>query len=60
MFSVLFQSVAVELIVNTASKRDRCSAIIAQGIPVLKTLYESKNDNIKARALVVFRRLKYI
>lgn len=45
--------VAAEAIVQTASKKERCSAIISSGIPILKELYESPNDNIKARALVV-------
>ena len=45
--------VAVELIVHTASKRERASVIVGQGIPILRQLYESKHDAIKARALVV-------
>jgi len=49
----MFQMVAAEAIVQTASKRERCSAIISSGIPILKKLYDSPNDNIKARALVV-------
>uniref|UniRef100_A0A915J2I0 UNC-45/Cro1/She4 central domain-containing protein n=1 Tax=Romanomermis culicivorax TaxID=13658 RepID=A0A915J2I0_ROMCU len=48
----LSQMVAAEAIVQTASKRERCSTIIASGIPILKKLYDSPNDNIKARALV--------
>jgi hypothetical protein len=50
--NITHQMVAAELIVNTASKRERASVIVAQGIPILKHLYESEHDSIKARALV--------
>merc|ERR550519_2935669 len=46
------QLVASEaLIAATATKKD-ASSIISQGMDILKTLYKSKNDHIKVRALV--------
>lgn len=48
----LQQKVACECIIAAASKKDKIQAIIKQGIDILKKLYQSKNDNIKVRALV--------
>ncbi|XP_035224190.1 protein unc-45 homolog B-like, partial [Stegodyphus dumicola] len=46
------QRVAAEAIIAAASKKDKCTAIVSMGIDILKKLYQSKNDNIKVRALV--------
>ena len=48
-----FQKYAVEALVHSASKKDRCSGVIKQATPILKELYQSANDYIKVRALVV-------
>ena len=47
------QKYAVEALVHSASKKERCSGVIKQATPILKTLYQSQNDTIKVRALVV-------
>ena len=52
-FSSDFQKYAVEALVHSASKKDRCSGVIKQATPILKELYQSANDYIKVRALVV-------
>lgn len=52
-YFVFLQAVACELIVEMTGKRDRATAIISSGMDVLKQLYRSKDDTIKARALVV-------
>jgi len=44
--------VATEAIVAAASKKDKAKSIITEGINILKRLYQSKNDEIKVRALV--------
>ncbi|XP_078050885.1 unc-45 myosin chaperone isoform X2 [Augochlora pura] len=49
---VLQQRVACECIVAAASKKDKATAIINQGVNILKKLYHSKDDSIKVRALV--------
>ncbi|EFA05696.1 protein unc-45 homolog B [Tribolium castaneum] len=49
---LLQQKVACECIVAAASKADKAKAIIAQGVNILKTLYKSKDDAIRVRALV--------
>ncbi|ODN02889.1 Protein unc-45 B [Orchesella cincta] len=46
------QRVATEAIVAAASKKDKAKGIINEGINILKRLYQSKNDEIKVRALV--------
>ena len=43
---------ASEAIVAAASKKDKAKGIITDGINILKRLYQSKNDDIKVRALV--------
>ncbi|XP_021950325.1 protein unc-45 homolog B isoform X2 [Folsomia candida] len=48
----LEQRVATEAIVAAASKKDKAKSIINDGINILKRLYQSKNDEIKVRALV--------
>ncbi|KRX54418.1 Protein unc-45 -like protein A, partial [Trichinella sp. T9] len=48
----LNQSVAVEAIMHTVSKRDRCSVFLAQGKSVLKKLFNSSNDVVRVKALV--------
>lgn len=49
---VLQQKVACECIVAAASKKDKATAIMAQGVSILKKLYQSKDDAIRVRALV--------
>ncbi len=51
--SVVYQKYAIEALVHSASKKDRVSAVINQATPILKELYQSQNDSIKVRALVV-------
>ncbi|GBM84315.1 Protein unc-45 B [Araneus ventricosus] len=48
----LQQRVSAEAIIAAASKKDKCTAIVSMGTDILKKLYQSKNDNIKVRALV--------
>ncbi|CAK9831347.1 Protein unc-45 homolog B [Anthophora retusa] len=48
----LQQKVACECIVAAASKKDKATAIINQGVNILKKLYQSKDDSIRVRALV--------
>nr|CAD2167194.1 unnamed protein product [Meloidogyne enterolobii] len=48
----LQQSLAVELIVLSVSKYERATALIKQGLPVLKKLYRSEDQNVRVRALV--------
>lgn len=43
---------AVEALVYSTSKKDRCSGVLKQATPILKQLYQSKNDYVKVRALV--------
>ncbi|XP_067141950.1 LOW QUALITY PROTEIN: protein unc-45 homolog B-like [Centruroides vittatus] len=49
---LLQQKVAAEAIIAAASKKDKCTSIVSMGTGILKKLYQSKNDNIKIRALV--------
>lgn len=49
---VLQQKVACECIVAAASKKDKATTIINQGVNILKKLYQSKDDSIRVRALV--------
>ena len=51
--SLFFQKYAVEALVQSASKKDKCSGVIKQATPILKQLYQSANDAVKVRALVV-------
>ncbi|XP_033096200.1 protein unc-45 homolog B-like isoform X2 [Anneissia japonica] len=53
----LHQRVAVEAIVHSASKKDKCAGIISKGANVLKELYKSASDQIKVRALVGLAKL---
>merc|ERR1719244_1619733 len=46
------QLVASEAIIAAASKKKDVTAIVNQGLDILKTLYKSSNDHIKVRALV--------
>ncbi|XP_023336334.1 protein unc-45 homolog B [Eurytemora carolleeae] len=46
------QLVASEAIIAAANKKKDATAIVVQGLDILKTLYKSKNDHIKVRALV--------
>ncbi|XP_011494879.1 PREDICTED: protein unc-45 homolog B [Ceratosolen solmsi marchali] len=50
--NVLQQKVACECIIAAASKKDKATSIINQGINILKKLYQSKDDTIRVRALV--------
>ncbi|XP_014208600.1 protein unc-45 homolog B [Copidosoma floridanum] len=49
---VLQQKVACECIIAAASKKDKATSIINQGVNILKKLYQSKDDAIRVRALV--------
>ena len=49
---VVQQKVACEALIAAASKKDKCKSIITQGTDILKKLYQSKNNEIKVRALV--------
>ena len=51
-YDVLQQKVACECIVAAASKKDKATTIINQGVNILKKLYQSKDDSIRVRALV--------
>merc|ERR1712209_221694 len=46
------QLVASEAIIAATAKKKDAQSIITQGMGILKTLYKSKNDHIKVRALV--------
>ena len=46
------QLVASEALIAATAKKKDANAIISQGMDILKTLYKSKNDHIKVRALV--------
>lgn len=48
----LQQRVACECIVAASSKKDKAQTIIAQGISILKKLYQSKDKGVRVRALV--------
>ncbi|EPB73782.1 tetratricopeptide repeat protein [Ancylostoma ceylanicum] len=48
----LMQSVAAELIVMTVVKHERATSILKVGVPILRKLYESEDENVKVRALV--------
>ena len=45
------QLVASEAIIAAASKKKDATAIVTQGLDILKTLYKSKNDHIKVKFL---------
>ncbi|XP_005094603.1 protein unc-45 homolog B isoform X2 [Aplysia californica] len=47
-----YQLVAVEAIVSSAQKKDKCSGILKDAVPILKKLYQSAEDHIRVRALV--------
>lgn len=49
---VLQQKVACECIIAATSKLDKAKTIINQGVDILKSLYRSKDDGVKVRALV--------
>ena len=42
----------METIIHSASKKDKCTGVLQAGVEIMKTLYESKNDHIRVRALV--------
>ena len=46
------QIVAAEALALAASDKNRCSAIMAEGLDIMKSLYESTYDEIRVRALV--------
>ncbi|KAK5964585.1 Protein unc-45 B [Trichostrongylus colubriformis] len=48
----LMQSVAAELIVMTVVKRERATSVLKVGLPILRKLYDSEDENVKVRALV--------
>lgn len=49
---ILQQKVACECIIAAASKKDKATSIVNQGVNILKKLYQSKDDSIRVRALV--------
>lgn len=49
---IIQEKVPVEAVVYSASKKDKATGILSEGIDVLKKLYQSKNQQIKVRALV--------
>ena len=46
------QVIAAEALALAASDKDRCSTIMAEGLGILKDLYDAKDDGIRVRALV--------
>lgn len=48
----IFEKVAIEAVIYSASKKDKATGILSEGIDILKRLYQSKNQSIKVRALV--------
>ena len=48
-----YQLIAVEAIVSSAQKKDKCTGILKDAVPILKKLYQSSDDQVKVRALVV-------
>ncbi|CAG0894401.1 unnamed protein product [Darwinula stevensoni] len=46
------QKVSAEALIAAASKKDKAKSIVSQGTNILKSLYQSKDDHIKVRALV--------
>ncbi|PIO77194.1 tetratricopeptide repeat protein [Teladorsagia circumcincta] len=50
--NLLMQSVAAELIVMTVVKHERATSILKVGLPILRKLYDSEDENVKVRALV--------
>ncbi|XP_061176890.1 protein unc-45 homolog B-like [Saccostrea echinata] len=48
----MHQQVAVEAIVHSASKKDKCAGLLNDAVPVLKKLYQESTDAVKVRALV--------
>ncbi|KAL3889632.1 hypothetical protein ACJMK2_001968 [Sinanodonta woodiana] len=48
----IHQQVAVEAIVHSASKKERCTGLLADAVPILKKLFQSGDDHVKVRALV--------
>ncbi|KAH7728119.1 UNC-4 protein5 protein [Aphelenchoides avenae] len=48
----LQQSLAVELIVHTVSKHERATAVLKDGLPILRQLYKSEDHGVKVRALM--------
>lgn len=49
---LLQQKVSCECLIAAASKKDKARAIINKGVDILKSLYTSKNDAVRVRALV--------
>ncbi|KAK3087864.1 hypothetical protein FSP39_011661 [Pinctada imbricata] len=48
----MHQQVAVEAIVYSASKKDRCAGLLNDAVPILKKLFREATDSVKVRALV--------
>jgi hypothetical protein len=53
LFFNLSKKIAIEAVVYSASKKDKATGILSEGVDILKKLYQSKNQAIKVRALVV-------
>ncbi|KAI1699877.1 myosin-binding striated muscle assembly central domain-containing protein [Ditylenchus destructor] len=56
----LEQSIAAELIILSVSKHETATVIIKTGLPALKKLYNSSDQNVKVRALVGQRAYKVV
>lgn len=48
----LHQQVAVEAIVHSASKKDKCTGLLKKAVPLLQQLIKEGDDQVKVRALV--------
>lgn len=48
----LHQQVAVEAIVHSASKKDKCTGLLQKAVPLLQKLIKEADDQVKVRALV--------
>ena len=48
------QIIAAEAIVHAASKKDKCAAILAEGMGILKKLAKSPNDKVQVNCRTKF------
>ena len=46
------QIIAAEALALSASDKERCHSVMTEGLPVLKSLYASSDDQVRVRALV--------
>lgn len=45
LFLILLKKIAIEAVVYSASKKDKATGILSEGVDILKKLYQSKNHN---------------